>query len=114
MADTGPKSKSAQTSISLDPAVMEAGRLLADKRFPLIRTGTFSAYIADLITRDVIEELRRNNALRESVPYSASVNLTPADAAKAFLNALAKQHGPPERGGSPPSPGAGGKRGQDR
>lgn len=61
------ESKTKPVAVSLTPATEAAGKLMASRRFSHLLTGNFSAYIRDLIERDVFEEIRRDPALRAKI-----------------------------------------------
>lgn len=75
------ESKTRPISLSLTPAVEAAGKLMASRRLRNHLTGTFSAYIRDLIERDVAEEIRRDPELSARIQHPAR------DPIAAFLEA---------------------------
>lgn len=66
------KRDSERATISLDPRLFDAAQIMARRRLPTVAR-PFSAYIADLVLRDVQEEMRRLG------------NVHPSDALTKFL-----------------------------
>lgn len=59
MANDRQKRETERTGISLEKLLFRAGRMMAKRRFPNLSIQPFSMYVADLIRRDIEEEMRR-------------------------------------------------------
>lgn len=59
MANNRQKREAKRTGISLEETIFNVGKAMSKRRFPHLSVKPFSAYVADLIRRDVEEEMRR-------------------------------------------------------
>ena len=82
MAHDGQKRETERTGISLEQNIFKAGKAMSKRRFPNLSVQPFSLYVADLIRRDVEEEMRR-----------IQPGCDPADALRLFLELSARSRG---------------------